>query len=156
MHQDGRAFENADGLRAAAIQKCGDFGIGVDIHKAAAELLAFTNADQPGVVFRALVAKRQKLLQQDRHLLAIGRAQRIKLHGVVAHRQFLVMRRAGDGAVDIGKAPAIGLVPGPDFRGGVIAAAAHGGCSLGLAEAGAIGGGAQGWYRGAIGQGQAT
>src|SRR5215510_12062029 len=64
--------------------------------KAAAELLA-VDLDQPGVVFGALVAELEQLLQHRRGLHAIWRRQRIELHGMPADGQFFLMRRPGDG-----------------------------------------------------------
>ncbi|MNL61693.1 hypothetical protein D3C87_1856490 [compost metagenome] len=58
---------------------------------------------------------RQKLLEQDRHLDAVRRAERIKLQRVFSDRQFLGLGRAGDRPVDIGKLAAITLFPGPDL-----------------------------------------
>ena len=43
------------------------------------ELVAVADADQPGVIFRARVARRQQLLQHHGHLHPIGGAERIEL-----------------------------------------------------------------------------
>src|SRR5271156_972302 len=61
VHQDRSRFENADRLWAAAVDKRRDLGIRVDRDKAAAELVAVTDLDQPGIVLRALMAARQQL-----------------------------------------------------------------------------------------------
>src|SRR5207302_7449493 len=66
-------------------------------------------------VLCAGVAQRQQLLEHDGDLLAVGRAQRIELQRMAADRQLLVMGGAGDRAIDVGKAAAVRLVPGPDF-----------------------------------------
>ena len=69
--------------------------------------------------------QRQQLLQHDRDLHAVGRGQRIELQRMPADRQLLVVRRAGDRAVDVGEPAAVRLVPGPDFRRRVLGRAAH-------------------------------
>src|SRR6201999_2243953 len=47
----------------------------------------------------------------------------------LADRQLLLMRRTGDRAIDIGEAPAVFLVPGPDFWRRVFGLVAHGSTS---------------------------
>ncbi len=47
---------------------------------------------------------------------AVRRAERIELQRVFTHGQFLVMGRAGDGAVGAGKTPLLLAFPFPDFR----------------------------------------
>src|SRR3546814_18748452 len=49
----------------------------------------------------------------------------MELERVAADRQVPVVRRAGDGAVDIGHASAAFLVPGPDFRGLIVGRFGH-------------------------------
>src|SRR3546814_18496832 len=49
----------------------------------------------------------------------------MELERVAADRQVPVVRRAGDGAVDIGEASAAFLVPGPDFRGLIVGRFGH-------------------------------
>ena len=117
MQQDCAALEHAHRLRAAAVHQRGDLRVGIGGHKTTAELLAFTDADQPGVVLGAAVAQRQQFFQHDRHFHTIGRGQRVQLHGVAAHRQVLVKCGARHRAVDVGKLATIGFVPGPDFGG---------------------------------------
>jgi len=65
------------------------------------------------------VAQGQQLLEHDGDLDPVGGAQRVQLHGVFADGQNLLMGRTRHRAVDVGKLTAIGLVPGPDFGGGV-------------------------------------
>ena len=94
----------------------GIFELGLHRHEAAAELIAFADLDQPGVVFCAAFTEREQFLQHDRDLDAVGRRQRIELQRMLADRQFLVVRGAGDRPVDAGKFTAAFLVPFPDFR----------------------------------------
>ena len=103
---------------------------GVDRDEAAAELVALADLDQPGVVLGAVVAERQQLLEHDGDLLAVRRAERIELHRMLADRQLLVVRRAGDRAVDVGEAAAVGLVPGPDLGRDIIGGVGHPGALL--------------------------
>ena len=94
----------------------GNLGIRIDFHEAAAELIAFTDIDQPGVILSPGMAKSQQFLQHYRDLDAIGRGQGVKLQWVLAHRQFFVMGGAGDGPVDVGELTAVAGLPLPDFR----------------------------------------
>src|SRR5581483_10582874 len=116
MHQDRAGLEEADRRRTAAIHQRWNLGVGIDRDKAAAELVA-VDPDQPGIVFGTLVAGGEQLLEHHGDLDAVGRSQRVELEGMSAYRQFLVMGRTGDRAVDSGEAAAAFLVPGPDFRG---------------------------------------
>ena len=125
MKEDRPRFEHADWLRSAAIHHRRDLGIGIDGDETAAELLALADADKPGVVFGALVAQREQLFEHDRHLLAVRRRQRVELKGMSADRQFLIVGRAGDRAVDGRELASIRLVPGPDFRRRVLGGIAH-------------------------------
>src|SRR5581483_5935927 len=84
--------------------------------EAASELIA-VDLDQPGVVFRALVAGGEQLLEHHGDLDAVRRCQRVELERMLADRQLLVMGRAGNRPVDGGEAAAALLVPGPDFWG---------------------------------------
>jgi hypothetical protein len=115
IHEDGPRLEHPHRLGPAAVHEGRDLGIGVHLDKAAAELLAFVDADQPGVVFRAAVAQGQQLFQQDGDLHAIGRAERIELQRMAAHRQLTLVRGAGNRTVDVGELTATGGVPGPDL-----------------------------------------
>ena len=103
----------------------GIFEFGIDRDEAAAELVAVADPDQPGVIFGAGVAERQQLLQHHRDLHAVRRAERIELQRMAADRQLLVVRGPGDGAVDVGEAAAVGLVPGPDFRRHILVRRGH-------------------------------
>jgi hypothetical protein len=104
VHQDGAGLEHPHRLRPAAVQQRRDLGVGVDLHEAAAELLALVDADQPGVVLGARMAQGQQFLQHHGHLDAVGRAQRVELQRWRPTGSAL-MRGAGDGAVDAGEAP---------------------------------------------------
>ena len=92
-----------------------DLGVRIGLDKAAAELVAIADPDQPGVVFSTRMAERQQLLQQHRHLDPVGRAQRIELQRVLADGQLLVMGGAGDRTIDIGKGAAAFGHPFPDL-----------------------------------------
>src|SRR5262249_11965888 len=98
--------------------------IRIQSDEAAAELIAFADLDHPGVVFRTGVTLRQQLLEHDGDLLAVRRAERIKLHRMFADRQFAFELRAGGGPVDVGEA-AEGWLGHPDLGGRVFGAAAH-------------------------------
>src|SRR3984893_6623088 len=86
--------------------------------KSAAKLVALTDPDQPGVIFRSAMTGGQQFLQHDCDLDAIGRRERIELQGMLSARQRLLMRRARDRAIGIAIAPigAVALLPAPDFR----------------------------------------
>ena len=88
---------------------------GIDGDKAAAELISVANLDQPGVIFRAVMAQGQQLLEHHRDLHAVRCAERVKLQRMAANRQILVVRRSRDRAVDVREPAAIFLVPGPDL-----------------------------------------
>lgn len=96
-----------------------DLRVRIGADKAAGELVAFLDLDQPGIIFRAPVAKRQQLFQHDGDLDPVGGGQGIELQRMFADRQVLVMGRAGYRPVDAGELTAIGLFPGPDFWRGV-------------------------------------
>lgn len=61
--------------RGGMVAEGRDLRVRVDLDKAAGKLIPFANAYQSGVVLRAADAQRQQLLQHDRHLLAVGRAE---------------------------------------------------------------------------------
>lgn len=79
MHKDRAGLEDPDGRWAASVQQRGNFGVRVDRHEAAAELVALVDADEPSVILRARMACSEKLLQHYRDLLAVGRRQGVKL-----------------------------------------------------------------------------
>ena len=124
MHQDGAGLEHADRLRAAAVDECRDLGVGVDGDEAAAELVAFADLDQPGVVFSALVAEGEQFLEHHSDLHAIRRAERIELQRMAADRQFLFVRGAGGRTIGVGKPPESRLAD-PDLRWGVLGRIGH-------------------------------
>ena len=110
--QDGAAFEHALGVRGIAIvEQGGDLAVGVERDEAAAELVAFADVDQPGVIFGAGVARGEQFLEQDGDLDAVGGAEAVELERVLADRQLLVVRGAGDRAVDARELAAAGLGP---------------------------------------------
>src|SRR5689334_2804256 len=65
----------------------------------------------------------EKLLEHDADLLAVRRRERIELEGMLADRQLLVMRRAGDRTIDVGELAAAWLFPLPDLRDHIFASA---------------------------------
>src|SRR5690606_11540066 len=99
----------------AAVHQRGDLGVGIDANEAAAELVAVTDADQPGIVFRPRMPLSQELFEQDRDLDPIGRPLGIELQRMAPDRQLAFMRRPRDGAIDAGELAAAGLLPGPDL-----------------------------------------
>ena len=119
MQQDRTRLEDIDRRGSAAINQCRNFRIGIGIDEATAELVAFADANQPGIVFGTGVAEREQLLEHDRDLDTVRRPKRIELHRMTADWQFLFMRRTRDRSIDIGETSAAGLVPGPDLRGRV-------------------------------------
>ncbi|EQB33252.1 hypothetical protein M529_05515 [Sphingobium ummariense RL-3] len=62
------------------------------------------------------MADGEQLLEQDRDLLPIGRAERIKLQGMPTDGQFLLARRTGNRTIGAGELAAITLVPAPDLQ----------------------------------------
>ena len=101
------------------IDHCGNFGVGIDIDKAAGELRAFADIDDPCVVFGVAMAELEQFLENDIGLHAIGRGERIKLVWMIAFGQILFALRPGCWPIDIGKAAAALAVMGPDFWRGV-------------------------------------
>ena len=125
VQQDRAGLEHTDRLRAAAVQQCRNLRVRVHRDEATAELLAFADADHPGVVLRAAVAQRQQLLQHHGHLHAVRGGQRIQLQRMLANRQVFVVRGPCHRAVDAGEPAATGLVPDPDLRRHVVGLVAH-------------------------------
>ena len=78
--QQHRAGLEDPGWRiGAVVHQRRDLGVRVYRNKAAAELVAVADADQPGVVFGARMAPRQQFLQHHRDFHAVRRAERIEL-----------------------------------------------------------------------------
>ena len=115
IHQDRTRFEHLDRHRSALIDQRWDLGVGVGTNKAAAELVAVLDADQPDILFGARVACGQQFLQHHRHLDALGRALRIELQGVASDREDLVMGRSSGRAIDAGEAATVFLGGRPDL-----------------------------------------
>ena len=69
------ADDAAPAAQTTAVQQCWNLGVGIDTDKAAAELLAFLDADQPSIVLSAGVTHRQQFLQHHCHFDAVGRPQ---------------------------------------------------------------------------------
>ena len=117
VHQDRARLEHPQWLAAdAVVGQRGNLGVRVDLDKAAAELVAVTDLDQPGVVFRTAVTKGKQLLKHDADLHAVGRGQGVELQRMLAHRQRLFLPRTGGRGVDAGELATRGRVVGPDFR----------------------------------------
>ncbi len=72
MQQEAPDSKTRIGTRSAAVDQCGDLGVGIGLDEARAELLSLADLDNPRVIFGAGMAERQQLLQQDRDLLAVG------------------------------------------------------------------------------------
>ncbi|MNM80293.1 hypothetical protein D3C81_922590 [compost metagenome] len=75
VQQDRTGLEHANGRLHATVQQGRNLRVGVDLDKAAGELIAFANADQPGVVLGSGNAERQQFFEQDGDLHAIGGSQ---------------------------------------------------------------------------------
>jgi len=116
VHEDRGGLEDPQGFRTASIHKRRDFGIGIDRNKAAAELLPLANAYKPGVVFRALKAKRKELLEHDGDLHTVRSSQGVELQGMPSHRKFALMGRTGDRPIDVCESTSVEFVPHPDLR----------------------------------------
>src|SRR5690606_16730470 len=100
-------------------------GVRIDSDEAGSELIAVANANEPRVVLSALVTEREKFLEHHRDFHAVRRCQRVKLEGMLADGELLLVRRPGDGAIDVREASAVLLVPGPDFGRRIFGAIAH-------------------------------
>ena len=94
-----------------------DLRVWVHFDKAAGELIAIANTNQPGVILCTSNTQRQQLLKHNRYFLSVWRSQRIELQRMFAHRQRFFMRRTRNRAIDIGERAASGFIPRPDFRG---------------------------------------
>src|SRR3954470_13561932 len=79
VEQDRAGFEHALRRLLAIVHERRDFGIRIHSDESAAELVALTDPDEPRVVFRSAMTGGQQLLQHDRDLDAVRRAQRIEL-----------------------------------------------------------------------------
>src|SRR4051812_1302288 len=80
-------------------------------------------------MFGAAVANRRQVLQDNRDLLTVRRAERIELQWVLAHGEFFPMSRASDRPIDVGEGAAAGLLPGTDPGWCVFGCAGHRGFS---------------------------
>ena len=117
IQQDRAGLEHPDRLRAAAVHQRRDLGVRVDRHEAAAELVALADLDQPGVVLGAAVAERQQLLEHDRDLHAVRRAQRVELQRMAADRQLLVVGGPAIGRLMLANRPPLALFQVQTFGG---------------------------------------
>ncbi len=75
MYQDRSRLEYAQRCTTTVVDKSGNLGIWVCVNKSRAELIAFTNIDQPRVVFGTRVASGQQLFEHHSDLDPIGRGQ---------------------------------------------------------------------------------
>jgi len=64
IDEDRARFEHAHRLGLGTVEQSRDLRIRIDGDKAAAELVALADPDQPGVVFGAAMAERQQLFQR--------------------------------------------------------------------------------------------
>src|SRR5689334_701430 len=125
MDEDRAAFEDAHRLAAGAIDQGRDLGVRVYLDEAAAELVAFANADWPCIIFSAGMPLGEQLLKHDGNLLPVRRRQGVELERVLADRKLPVVCRPGDRPVDVVElAPARGF-PGPDFGENIFAVVGH-------------------------------
>src|SRR5699024_9020029 len=92
-----------------------NLGVGIDLDKTAAKLLAFTYIDQPGVILGVAKALLQQFFQHDGDFLAVGRSQRVQLQGMVADWQLAFELGAGSGSIDVGEAVIVLGLPCPDL-----------------------------------------
>ena len=125
MEQDRAGLEEPDRLRTAAVHQSGDLRVRIDGDEATAELLALVDPDEPRVIFGALMAQREQLLEHDRDLLTVRSCQRIQLERMASDRQLFVMGGSGDWPVDIRELAAARLVPRPDLRRRIFGRIAH-------------------------------
>ncbi|MND74786.1 hypothetical protein D3C80_663890 [compost metagenome] len=116
VEQDRTGLEHPQRRLHAVVEQGRDLRVGVDLDEAAGELLAFADANQPGVVLGAGMPERQQLFEEDGDLHAIGRGQGIQLQRLLAHGQGLVVGRAGQRTVDVGELAARRRVVLPDPR----------------------------------------
>src|SRR5215510_4960282 len=84
IEKDRTGLEYATRLASAPIHQGRYFRVRVHFHKATAELLAFADVDQPGIVLGTAVAECEKLFQHHGYFHAVGRCTRIELQGVLA------------------------------------------------------------------------
>lgn len=114
VFEDVAGLEDAERRVEAAVHQHGDLAVGVRRHKLAAELLQVEDVHVPGVVVKRAVLLRE-LLEQDRHLLAVGRPEGMELQGVLSHGQLFVKARPGGGSIH-GSHCTAQLLGGPHFR----------------------------------------
>src|SRR3712207_2833979 len=57
VDQNRARLEDAHGLRATAVHERWNFGVRVDLHKAAAELVALIDSDQPRIILGPSVSE---------------------------------------------------------------------------------------------------
>ena len=103
------------GIGKGWVRERRDFRVRIDGDEATAELIAFGDPDQPGVVFRAAIAKPQQFFQHYRDF-HVRRGERIELDGMAPRPAALVVRRSRDRAINAREPAATFLGPFPDFR----------------------------------------
>jgi hypothetical protein len=123
VRQDGAGLEDADRGGAAAVKQGGNFRIRIDGDESAAELVAVTDADQPGIVLRTLVAEGEQLFERDGDLLAVGGAERIECIGCLPTGSSLSWVAPAIGRVMLAKRPPFSLfqvqTAGGAYSGGI-------------------------------------
>src|ERR1700688_2091837 len=75
VEQDRAGFEHTSRRLLAIVHERRDFGIWVHPDKSTTKLVAFTDPDQPSVIFRSAVTGGQQFLQHNRNLDAVRRRQ---------------------------------------------------------------------------------
>src|SRR5690606_16715931 len=119
VDEDRTALEYPERLRSRAVDQRGDLAIGVDVDEARPELVALEDLDRPGVVLGVGEARLEQLLEHDRHLHPVRRAERVELEGMLADRELALLARARGRAVDSGELAAVFRIVIPDFGRGV-------------------------------------
>ena len=122
---DRAGLEDAHGRWTAPVEERRDLRVRIDPDEAAPELVAIVDLDEPRVVLGAGVTRREELLEQDGHLHAVRRRERIELQRMLPDRELFLVGRSCNGAIDAGETTAAFLVPGPDLRGRVARFVAH-------------------------------
>ena len=107
------ALEHSNRLAARSVDQRWDLAVGIDRDEPRSELVASHDVDQPGIILRSGMPGSEQFLEQNRDLLPIGSALRVKLERMTANRKLAFARRARDRPIDAGETPAALLVPTP-------------------------------------------
>jgi hypothetical protein len=101
------------------------FRVRVEPGEAATELIPLEDVDEPRIVFGAVVAEGEQLLEHDGDFDSVGRAPRIQLQGMTPDWQSFLESSACHGSVDVRERAAARLLPGPDLRGNIVGILVH-------------------------------